>query len=86
MARRTAAKAGPDADDIAPDVYMVTPLEPGSYQVRHFPDRTTTKACCNIRVDVTDEDRRQGVEVDDPAGRIPALARATRAIDKKHGW
>lgn len=67
------------------DVFAVKRLDGGALQVKHYPHKTATVPCCNVRVTVTAKDRERGREIDDPTGAIPALARAQREIDKKHG-
>jgi hypothetical protein len=80
---RTASKPEGFVDE-APDVFQVKHLGPGSFQVLHYPDASTTKACCNVKVEISDEDRRRGQDDGDPSGATAALARADRTIYRKH--
>jgi hypothetical protein len=65
------------------DCYMVT-REEGAFLVRHFPNRTTKKPCCKVRVKVTDADRAHAIPDADPHGECYALARTMKAIERKH--
>lgn len=68
----------------ADDCYQVTELEPGLYQVLHFPNRETRKPCCRVKVRVRDVDRAKAIPDADPHGDCAALARACCELEKRH--
>lgn len=78
---RTRALGMPAADD---DLFTVEHLE-GAMIVRHFPPGSR-RACCKLRVVITDEDRASSFPFEDITrkGSTAALSRANRAIEKKH--
>jgi hypothetical protein len=65
------------------DCYKVTP-QAGGFLVQHFPNRKTKRPCCRVDVTVTEADRAQAIPDADPHGDAAALARATKAIERKH--
>ena len=65
------------------DVFKVKRIA-GGFVVKHYEQPEGGRACCSVKVLITDEDRRQGGEAD-PLGESAALARVGRAVDKKHG-
>jgi hypothetical protein len=67
-----------------PDVYSVTELSAGVYQVKHFPDSETKKACCNLKVEITDGDRTAAFDFEVVKGKMAAIHRAYLAIERKH--
>ena len=66
------------------DRYAVRELEPELFEVRHFPNPDTSRACCTVKVRVTDKDRAKAIPDADPHGHCAALARATLAIERRH--
>lgn len=67
-----------------PDVYSVTELAAGSYQVKHFPNGETKKPCCNVKVEITDKDRAAAFEFEVVKGKTAAMHRAYAVIERKH--
>lgn len=82
--KRSGAADPFNGKDPAPDVYSVAELSPGVLHVKHYPNPDAETACCNVSVRISDDDRARGRAVDDPSGRISALARAHIAIDQRH--
>ena len=67
------------------DCFAVKTLAPDLFEVRHYPDYETRKACCRIRVRVNAEDRAQAIPDADPHGVAAALGRVDREIARRHG-
>jgi hypothetical protein len=65
------------------DCYQVEPDGAG-FLVRHFPNRETRQACCQLRVRITDRDRAQAIPDADPHGAAACLHRAYVAMEKRH--
>ena len=66
------------------DCFLVTKQADGRFLVEHRPNRLTKRACCKVLVPVTDKDRAHAIPDADPFGECHALARASRAIEKRH--
>jgi translation elongation factor EF-G len=66
------------------DRYQVQELEGGVFVVRHFPDPFTRRACCTVRVTMTDADRAKAIPDADPHGKAACLARATKLVEDRH--
>ena len=66
------------------DRYTVRALEPELFEVRHFPNPQTARACCTVKVRVNEADRAKAIPDADPHGHCAALKRAEEAIARRH--
>lgn len=66
------------------DNFEVREVEPGTFEVRHFPDYITRRSCCKVKVTLTAADRAKAIPDADPHGVAACLARASAQIEAKH--